>query len=108
MKSKMTDMYRAFDVWHRSGSHMVVRYRCFEDLGSGMFCVQSADYYKEPLSQDRVLELQTEYIELLLGESPFKRSGSFATIEEAILDHIETFGVAERPRRVMRDSEIES
>jgi hypothetical protein len=108
MKSKMTDMYRAFDVWKRSSSHMLVRYRCFEDLGTGMFCVQSADYYKEPLSDDRVLELQTQYIELLLEESPFKRSGSFATIEEAILDHIETFGAAERSHRVKRDSGIES
>lgn len=99
MKAKMNEMYRAFDVWKRGGSHLLVRYRCFEDLGTGMFCVLSADFYKSPVTDDRVLELETQYLELLIEESPFKRSGAFATLEEAILDHVETFGVAERARQ---------
>ena len=98
MKAKMNDMYRAFDVWKRSGARLLVRYRCFEDLGTGMFCVLSADFYKAPISDDRVLELERQYLELLLEESPFKRSEAFATIDEAILDHIETFDVKERMR----------
>ena len=102
MKSKMTDMYRAFDVWKRSGSHLLVRYRCFEDLGTGTFCVQNADFYKSPVSDTRVQELESQYLELLLEESPFKRSGSFPTIDEAILDHIETFDVMERARQAKR------
>ena len=99
MRAKMSDMYRAFDVWMRSGSHLLMRYRCFEDLETGLFCVLSVNFYKSPVTDDRVLELETQYLELLLEESPFKRSGAFATLEEAILDHTETFGVAERARK---------
>jgi hypothetical protein len=88
----MKDLYRAFDVWKREGTQTIVRYRCFENLGTGGFCVQSADFYRSPVTEERMNELQGQYIELLLQESPFKRAGSFATVEEAIRDHIEIFG----------------
>ncbi len=87
----MKDLYRAFDVWKREGARSLVRYRCFENLGTGKFCVQSADFYKSPVAEERMNELQKQYIELLLKESPFKRAGSFDTVEEAIRDHIESF-----------------
>jgi len=88
----MKDYFRAFDVWKREGTKTLVRYHCFENLGTGKFCVQSADFYKTPVTEERLTELQEQYLELLLKESPFKRAGSFDTVQEAIRDHIETFG----------------
>jgi hypothetical protein len=91
MAINLTDQFRAFDVWKRKGSDEVIRYRCFENLSTGMFCVQSADFYQSPVSVDRISQLEKQLIELLLEQSPIKRSGSFATIEEAIADHDKSF-----------------
>ncbi len=91
MGTEQVETFRAFDVWKRKGKDGLVRYRCFEDRSSGQFCVQSADFYQPPVAVDRLLQLEKQFIELLLEESPFSRSGSFATVEEAIADHDASF-----------------
>jgi hypothetical protein len=42
------------------------------------------DFYQHPVSVERILQLEQQFIELLIEQSPFFRSESFATIEEAI------------------------
>jgi len=82
-----TEEIRAFDVWKRKGVGVAVRFRCFENRTTGQFCVQSADFYQSPITVSRISELDKQFVELLLEESPFTRSGSFATVEEAISNH---------------------
>lgn len=91
MDTEQLEEFRAFDVWKRKGPHGLVRYRCFEDRSNGQFCVQSADFYQSPISVDRWSQLEKQFIELLLEESPTARSGSFPTVEEAITDHDTSF-----------------
>jgi len=55
------------------------------------FCVQSSDRYQSPISVDRISQLEKQFIELLVEESPFERSGAFATVEEGIADHDKSF-----------------
>jgi hypothetical protein len=91
METEEIEQIRSFDVWRRNGQNGLTRYRCFEDCSSHRFCVQSADFYKEPISAERIAQLEKQYIELLLQDSPFNRSGAFPTIEEAIADHDASF-----------------
>lgn len=86
------NMMRSFDVWRHSESPKgVTRYRCFEHLGNRMFCVQNSDFYPKGLSPGDFTQLDKQFVELLLEEDPFSRSGSFSLVEDAIKDHDETF-----------------
>lgn len=82
---------RSFDVWKVDGINGLKRYRCFEDCSTHRFCVQGADFYRQPVSVERILQLEQQFIELLIEESPFSRSGSFATIQEAIANFDASF-----------------
>jgi hypothetical protein len=89
--SEITNTYKSFDVWRRRDPQTLVRYRCFEDCSTGRFCVQSADFYQGPITNDQIQFLEKQFIELLLDQSPFERGESFPSIEEAISDHDESF-----------------
>jgi hypothetical protein len=84
-------LYKTIDVWKRSDG-VAVRYRCFELIPGGQFCVQSADFY--PLSSDRAKDyfLERQLAELFLEQAPNDRSGTFETLEEAIAFHDREFG----------------
>lgn len=84
-------MFRSFDVWKRKDASQLVRYRCFEDLANGTFCVQSSDFYQQPIQLDRLIQSDRQFLELLVEESPFSRAGSFISIEQAIEAHESTF-----------------
>jgi hypothetical protein len=84
-------MYRAFDVWKRPAPNTAVRYRCFEDLANGKFCVQSSDFYSLPITSEQIISLEKQFLELLLEESPVERSGFYSTIEQAMEAHDEEF-----------------
>lgn len=84
-------MFKSFDVWNRTENQELIRYRCFENVSDGTFCVQSADFFRTPIQHDRILQSEKQWIELLFEQSPFDRSGSFSTIEEAIAHHDSEF-----------------
>ena len=86
----MSETYKSFDIWKRRGAHELVRYRCFEDCSTGRFCIQSADFYRLPITNDQIQSLEKQFIELLLDQSLFERGESFASIEEAIKNHDES------------------
>lgn len=70
----------------------LTRYRCFETLPEGRYCVQSADFYPQPAKepkQDSWLERQ--FLELLAEQAPDERTSTFATVEEAIAAHESDF-----------------
>jgi hypothetical protein len=84
-------MYRSFDVWDYDEDGVLVRYRCFEMLATGKFCVQSKDFYREPLNPDLVSQLESQFVELLSQEKPEVRSGLFDSVADAIRAHEESF-----------------
>ena len=81
MNSKL---YKSIDVWERQGEDCAIRYRCFEILGESKFCVQSVDYYFLPFSEEQRLQLEKQFVELIIEQAPDDRSGFAPTLEEAI------------------------
>jgi hypothetical protein len=91
MSPESAAMYKSFDVWVYEQEGGVARYRCFENLATGRFCVQSKDFYRLPVSAVVKSQLDLQFFELLLEKRPDVRSGTFDSIEEAIRAHEETF-----------------
>lgn len=84
-------MFKAIDVWVSIDKESVARYRCFELLGRGGFCVQSKDIYRLPVDQTQIQNLEKQFVELFCEEKPDVRSGLFPTLEAAIKDFDEDF-----------------
>jgi hypothetical protein len=84
-------MYRSFDIWAYEQEGTVVRYRCFEILETGRFCVQSKDFYRQPVVASVTTQLDLQFLELLLEEHPDVRSGTFDSVGAAIWAHEESF-----------------
>jgi hypothetical protein len=82
----MSTLYKAIDVWRRRQDG-AIRYRCFQMLSSGRFCVQSADFYTLRSGSERSEFLDRLFIELLLQQTPDERAETFPTLEEAIAQH---------------------
>jgi hypothetical protein len=88
MKGKL---YRSIDVWRRREAD-IVRYRCFHILPDEIYCVQSADFYRPPFDDKRVVELNKQFLQLLDEEAPESRSGGFPSLTEAIEAFDQEFG----------------
>ena len=54
----MSKMYRELSVWKRIDDTRVVRFRCFEEMETHLFCVQNADFYTMPLKADVIAKLR--------------------------------------------------
>jgi hypothetical protein len=88
------NLYRAVDVWKRENSGGVVRYRCFQSLNTGMYCVQSSDVYRVPTGAVALqkFDLDKQFVELLIEQDPFQRAGGgHKTLELAIAAHERDF-----------------
>jgi hypothetical protein len=83
-------MYRAIDVWKKIDGGLI-RYRCFEILESGKYCVQSADFYYLPIEREQLKQHEQQFFELLIASPPDEREGTFDSLEEAIRDHDQEF-----------------
>lgn len=84
-------LYKAIDVWRRISEKELVRYRCFKDLATSQYSVQSADFYRLPLDLTQVTNLEKQCFELLAEQDPAERAGWFTTLEEAIAHHDREF-----------------
>ncbi len=80
-------MFKAIDIWKQIDGVTAVRYRCFQRLADGQFCVQSADYYHLPLNENQVKTLDRQFLELFTEEAPDQRSSLYRTLEEAIAQY---------------------
>jgi hypothetical protein len=83
-------LYEAIDVWEKGPDKQLILYRCFKNLSSGKYCVQSADFYQGPF-QNVTLGLDRRYLELLMEDLPEARSGAFDTLQAAIEAHRKDF-----------------
>lgn len=90
-------LYRTVDVWRRVSESSIVRYRCFEEVSSRQFSVQSADFYRLPLDLKQVANLDKQYLELLAEQAPDERAGAFGSLEAAIEAHDKDFGPGTTP-----------
>jgi hypothetical protein len=88
----MDTLYRAIDVWRRRPNG-AVRYRCFEVLPGGRFCVQSADFFSLPFDNQRSDFSDRQFQELLIEQAPEERTATFSTLEEAIAEHDRDFAI---------------
>ena len=80
-------MFKAIDVWRRLNNGGLARFRCFEVLPNQGYCVQSVDFYNEPLDVKRMQEFDRQFIELLLEAAPNRENETYRTLEEAIANH---------------------
>ncbi|TYL93903.1 hypothetical protein FXB40_18825 [Bradyrhizobium rifense] len=84
-------MYRELSIWKRIDAERAVHFRCFEDVASHLFCVQSADFYALPVTVNARLEFDRQFVELFIEVEPMERSRWFATVDQAITAHEEEF-----------------
>jgi hypothetical protein len=85
-------MFEYISVWKRVSDSELILYRCFKNLATGRYCVQSADFYRLPMNAKQVAFLEENFLRLFAAASPEERSNSFATLEEAIREHVRKFG----------------
>ena len=84
-------MYQALDIWKRVSDKQLVRYRCFRNLETNKYVVQSSDWYSLPLDGKRVTFLEFQFLELLAESSPDERAPAFESLSDAIMAHEQRF-----------------
>lgn len=84
-------MFRAIDVWRRVDETHLIRFRCFQSLSTGRYCVQSADSYNLPISPGDCSALDRQFLELFAEQPPDERDETFESIAEAIARHKQDF-----------------
>jgi hypothetical protein len=87
----MTILYIELNIWHRVDSSSAVLYRCLKETGTEKFAVQSADFFKYPVSEKRLHASALQFVELLIEISPADRCQWFNSVEEAIAAHNRDF-----------------
>ena len=85
----MNSYLKSIDVWERTDSQ-IIRYRCFELIPLGGFCVQSADFYSAKTDPQKSF-LDQQFLELLTDQNPMERNKVFPSLEEAIEAHKQEF-----------------
>jgi hypothetical protein len=85
-------MYLAVDVWAHMSETQAVRFRCFQNLHTGMYSVQSSDFYSLPLASERIAQHEHQHAALFIETPPDRRSGAFPTLKAAIDAHMASFG----------------
>jgi len=84
-------MYEAFDIWKRVSDKQLIRYRCFRNLETNRYAVQSSDRYSLPIDSKRVTFLEHQFLELLAESSPDERAATFESLSDAIVAHQRQF-----------------
>jgi hypothetical protein len=87
----MTDLFQYIDVWKRVSEGKLVHYRCFQNLSTGKYSVQSADFHYDPPKPDQEAGLAEQFLRLFAEEAPDVRSGGFDSVELAIEHHDRDF-----------------
>jgi hypothetical protein len=80
-------MYRELSIWKRIDGKTAINFRCFEDIASHLFCVQSADFYTRPVTGNARAGFDRQSVELFIEVDPIERGEWFSTVEKAIAAH---------------------
>jgi|EndMetStandDraft_4_1072995.scaffolds.fasta_scaffold28477_2 hypothetical protein len=87
----MDRLYTELRIWRRRDAETAVLYRCWEDLKTGRFAVQSADFFKRPIDASQLQGSDVQFAELFIEVSPGERCLWFDSVEEAITAHHSEF-----------------
>jgi hypothetical protein len=85
-------LYQELVVWKRVAEKTAVRYTCLMNSATKKVSIQSADFYRLPVTQEQVLQFQAQFVELFCECDPSERSDSFYSVEEAVAAHERGFG----------------
>lgn len=90
-------MYERIEIWKRDGAECVIRFQCLRRASDGMFAVQNADYFRNPISTSVVQSSDLRFVELLLDDDPENRCDWYSSLNEAISHHEQDFeGMSEK------------
>jgi len=84
-------MFREISVWKHVDGASAARYRCFQCVKTGVYAVQSVDFYRLPIDEKQLAHFNRQFVELFVESSPLARCEWFETIEEAISRHEANF-----------------
>lgn len=84
-------LYRQVPVWGRISARKAVIYICFENLSTGLFCVQSADFFDAPMDPGQFDQHVRWMMDLFTDVDPHDRCGWFADLADAIAAHDDAF-----------------
>ncbi|NHZ77690.1 hypothetical protein F2P44_00015 [Massilia sp. CCM 8695] len=87
----MNELFTEIMVWKRIDACSAVRYSCVSDLESGKFAVQSADFFRVPLTRNSTNDFMAQFAELFIETSPRERCIWFDSLADAIFHHDEVF-----------------
>jgi hypothetical protein len=83
----MSGLYKELKIWRRIDNRAAIRFFCLFDLSSGMFAVQSADFFRLPVTKEQLENFDKQYLELFMEISPVERCEWFNSLTEAITAH---------------------
>jgi hypothetical protein len=83
----MTTFFLELRVWKRQDAATAILYRCFKNMVTGRFAVQSADFFKLPIDANQLRNSEMQFVELFIDAAPSERCDWFDTAEEAIAAH---------------------
>ena len=84
---EMNNLYVEFRVWRRNNDGAATLYRCFSDLNERKFAVQSADFFRLPIDERQIFNLERQFLELFIEMDPTERCQWFDSLEQAITAH---------------------
>lgn len=87
----MSDLFIEVMIWKYFDGATAVRYCCFHDLADGKYAVQSADFFRIPLTEIQFRNFEKQFVELFTEISPRERCVWFDSLEEAIKAHEHDF-----------------
>ncbi|NHZ40397.1 hypothetical protein [Massilia aquatica] len=87
----MTELFKEVMVWRRLDAVSAVRYTCLQDLHNDKFALQSADFFRLPLTPASAHNFAAQFVELLIETSPTERCSWFDSLDDAIVNHDQEF-----------------
>ena len=85
------ELWKSINIWQRKSENTLICFRCLEQLTTGLFAVQSSDFFHQPITNDQIYASDSLFLELLMDESPPDRLKFFKSLEEAINNHLTEF-----------------
>ncbi len=87
----MNELFKEVRIWRRPSDILAIRYSCLEEVISGKYAVQSADFFRVPLEKSQFQQFEQQFVELFIEISPLERCDWFNSLEDAIASHDKDF-----------------
>ena len=84
-------LYQEICIWKKREKSASIRYFCLLDISLGKYRVQSADFFRLPITAEQIKYFEIQAAELFIETSSAGVDDWYATIEEAIAMHEKNF-----------------